>query len=298
MRLVLVIAFVISGFVALSMAFFQKTRKTYPGFGLWTAGVGLVSLGYLFYCLRGYIPEAISIFGVNAAFPLGMLLHLAGMRRFLELTPMPRLWYALPGATVILSAVFYYGYDSLGLRTLIVSIAVAAIHFALAFLIFSKPLRPRSMFYGVIGYLLALAGVITLGRGIWSFADSQFQVLAGSPVHLIFFVSVVVLQLGEDLAFIMLNSQRLESELMEAEAGLKLKIGELQQALAEVKTLSGLLPICFNCKKIRDDQGYWQAVEHFIREHHSQVEFSHGICPECLQKLYPEFADKILSDKA
>ncbi len=62
----------------------------------------------------------------------------------------------------------------------------------------------------------------------------------------------------------------------------------LQRALAEVKTLSGLIPICSNCKKIRDDSGYWQQVEIYVRNH-SKAEFSHGLCPDCLAELYPEF---------
>ncbi len=57
-------------------------------------------------------------------------------------------------------------------------------------------------------------------------------------------------------------------------------IKELQEALAKIKTLSGLIPICAWCKKIRDDQGYWQAVEEYIQEH-SKAEFTHGMCPEC-----------------
>jgi DNA-binding NtrC family response regulator len=65
-------------------------------------------------------------------------------------------------------------------------------------------------------------------------------------------------------------------------------IRELQQALAEVKTLSGLLPICASCKKIRDDKGYWSQIEVYIRDH-SQAEFSHGLCPDCAKKLYPEY---------
>jgi len=64
-------------------------------------------------------------------------------------------------------------------------------------------------------------------------------------------------------------------------------ITELQKALAEVKTLSGLLPICSGCKKIRDDHGYWNRIESFISEH-SDAEFSHGICPECAQKYFPD----------
>lgn len=64
-------------------------------------------------------------------------------------------------------------------------------------------------------------------------------------------------------------------------------IAELKKALEEIKTLSGFLPICASCKKIRDDQGYWKQIEVYISEH-SEAEFSHGICPECAQKLYPD----------
>lgn len=67
-------------------------------------------------------------------------------------------------------------------------------------------------------------------------------------------------------------------------------IGELQEALSKVKTLSGLLPICASCKRIRDDRGYWNQIEAYIRDR-SDAEFSHGICPECKKKLYPEFCD-------
>jgi CheY-like chemotaxis protein len=65
-------------------------------------------------------------------------------------------------------------------------------------------------------------------------------------------------------------------------------IGELQDALAKVKTLSGLLPICAGCKKIRDDSGYWNQIEDYIRRH-SDVDFTHGLCPECAKKLYPQY---------
>jgi PAS domain S-box-containing protein len=67
---------------------------------------------------------------------------------------------------------------------------------------------------------------------------------------------------------------------------------QLQKALAEVKQLSGLLPICASCKKIRDDKGYWNQIESYIRDH-SEAEFSHGICPECMKKLYPGFDESV-----
>ena len=62
--------------------------------------------------------------------------------------------------------------------------------------------------------------------------------------------------------------------------------GELKKALDKVNTLSGMLPICAHCKKIRDDQGYWNQVEVYIKNH-SDAEFTHGICPDCVAKLFP-----------
>ncbi|MCX8037054.1 MAG: PAS domain S-box protein [Candidatus Sumerlaeia bacterium] len=68
-------------------------------------------------------------------------------------------------------------------------------------------------------------------------------------------------------------------------------IMELKEALAKVKQLSGLLPICASCKNVRDDQGYWTQIEAYIRDH-SEADFTHGLCPECMKKLYPEYADR------
>jgi PAS domain S-box-containing protein len=66
---------------------------------------------------------------------------------------------------------------------------------------------------------------------------------------------------------------------------------ELQEAVSQVKTLSGLLPICASCKKIRDDKGYWNQIETYVRDH-SDAKFSHSICPDCAKRLYPEFYEE------
>ena len=67
----------------------------------------------------------------------------------------------------------------------------------------------------------------------------------------------------------------------------------IQQQLDEIKTLRGILPICSHCKKVRDDKGYWETIESYISAH-SEAEFSHGLCPKCIEALYPESADKII----
>lgn len=79
------------------------------------------------------------------------------------------------------------------------------------------------------------------------------------------------------------SNERLHDEITRR----KELIQELQSALGDIKTLSGLLPICASCKKIRDDGGYWNQIEVFIREH-SDAEFSHSVCPECIEQLYPD----------
>ena len=77
------------------------------------------------------------------------------------------------------------------------------------------------------------------------------------------------------------------SERKKVEVEREKLVSELQEALGKVKTLSGLLPICMHCKKIRDDKGYWNQIESYIHEH-SDAEFSHSICKECAEKYYPD----------
>ena len=79
----------------------------------------------------------------------------------------------------------------------------------------------------------------------------------------------------------------------ELERRVKERTAELETSLASVKTLSGLIPICASCKKIRNDQGYWQRVEEYVSAH-STADFSHGICPECMKKMYPEQYEQYL----
>jgi PAS domain S-box-containing protein len=78
------------------------------------------------------------------------------------------------------------------------------------------------------------------------------------------------------------------TERKKAETERERLITELQNALADIKTLSGLVPICANCKKIRDDQGYWTQLEAYIQDR-SEAQFSHSICPDCAAKLYPNY---------
>lgn len=119
----------------------------------------------------------------------------------------------------------------------------------------------------------------TLGKG--------FEVLA----TLFFLTSVYLLVLAFDGALLRLSkeAQRLREEVVErrrAEREREEVIGQLQESLAQVKTLRGLLPLCSSCKRIRDSEGGWNDLTTFIKER-SEADFSSSLCPDCTQKLYP-----------
>ncbi len=92
--------------------------------------------------------------------------------------------------------------------------------------------------------------------------------------------------LGKVKIFLELYSQKLQLEKT---------VSELEKALSEIKTLSGLIPICSSCKKIRDDSGFWTNVEHYIAAR-SDVDFSHAICPDCMKKEYPKIYAKLKAE--
>ena len=95
---------------------------------------------------------------------------------------------------------------------------------------------------------------------------------------------------GEAVQYVHVSRDITERKKIEAER--EKLISDLREALSKVRTLSGLIPICASCKKIRDDQGYWHQVEVYVSEH-TQADFSHSICEECARKLYPEmYKDK------
>jgi PAS domain S-box-containing protein len=103
-------------------------------------------------------------------------------------------------------------------------------------------------------------------------------------------VSSVVFQLPDGTARTCMIIRDI-SEQKAAREERELLISELQEALSRVKSLSGLLPICASCRKIRDKQGAWHDLEIYIRNH-TEADFSHGICPDCRRTLYPETLPK------
>ena len=118
-----------------------------------------------------------------------------------------------------------------------------------------------------------MASVPVYGWGMQSPLNTYYRVIAMAVCLII--LSLLFIQNKE-----MIRRKKAEEKRIET-------IVELKKALSEVKTLSGLIPICSHCKKIRDDKGYWTQIESYIHEH-SEADFSHGICQECAEKYYPD----------
>jgi len=150
---------------------------------------------------------------------------------------------------------------------------------------------------GLIGYAPLFAQHQTLAE---IFLD--WRVILGQSINYVLVLGGCSILLW-NLRFVLEKSERLRSE---ANRSLQLEIAErvrsekekeelivkLQTSLDQVKTLQGLLPICMNCKKIRDDKGYWQQVEIYLHEHSPELQFSHGLCPECAEAMFPSEAAK------
>jgi hypothetical protein len=149
--------------------------------------------------------------------------------------------------------------------------------------------------YPVIGFVLLVNNY---------FLPYEYVRYSGSAYEMLFFLSFVVL--GYVLVFAGVSSA---SQIMSLQYDLEMKardiserkraameqekiISELREAVSQVKQLSGLLPICASCKKIRNDQGEWEQLESYIGQR-SKADFSHAICPECASKLYPEYRKKV-----
>lgn len=121
-------------------------------------------------------------------------------------------------------------------------------------------------------YLISILSAI-----VWFLAD-MYSSHPYSSVFFAFWNTLIRL-----LSFLLLAyaASKIRSLLMKERETTK----ALRDALSQIKTLRGLIPICASCKKIRDDKGYWNILESYIQEH-SEAEFSHGICPDCMEKLY------------
>jgi hypothetical protein len=123
-----------------------------------------------------------------------------------------------------------------------------------------------------------------------------FDTLILNLMVCVLITGVVIVLTGFTLHSYQKTTQKQQTEIEKHHHELFEQNTHLETALSEVKTLSGLLPICASCKKIRDDKGHWEDLERYIKAR-SEADFTHGICPDCMHELYPEFRQKPKKDE-
>ncbi len=297
MKLLLITSATLNVFMAMTMAMFYFSRKTFPGFGIWMAGVAATAMTYCALAFRGSIPYELSVFLTNLFWPLTGLLYFDGLRRFLGLPKLPVGTYVIPVLVAVHALSTFYYLNSGAWRTVVISAAFSIPHGLTAWLSLREYFRVKSIFLLLLGLETSLATAVAMGRALFNLTIANFEFMVSLNSELLFFITFTVLELVICFSFIMLNTEWFEKDLLATQSALESNIRQLEKTLTEVKTLRGLLPICSNCKKIRDDGNAWVPMEVYVRDR-TEADFSHGICPDCMRKLYPKYADSILSDSA
>ena len=277
----------------LALVLFEKTKVVHP----FSNGNG-----FLKFILLSVMPACLA-----TAWMLLLALQLGGLVPPLEVNIFA--WRSLSlsladalGMFVVVPAVFAFrgfrlsDFRSREVRDVIILVTFLVVSSWLTFHHFGQ-IRylaiPLMLFVAIRGGLrgasvgllvLSLYAIVATSRGMGPFVEAD-------PV--ISFVTIItyLICLGLPSFFAAIVWEGLKREQETLEDRVRERTRDLQSALDQIKELRGILPICSSCKKIRDDQGYWNQLESFISDH-SNAEFSHGICPDCAVKLYPEYVNK------
>jgi hypothetical protein len=285
------ILFVSSGIyliLAGTMAVASVLLKKYRGPVYWAIGACGWSLFTSLLYLQGWISPWITLILPNVPVIVSLCFVSHGLVVFLG--ERQRLWFYMAACLLSLIGSVYFRvfHNSFQARVVIASLTQSVILGDLVLLLFKKQKYHKEPSYLFALFSCLVPALVYAVRAIVaSVVPAPHDLLQAQwffSSTLVFYpLSAIVLC----LSFILLASSRFARELEQGRLQLLETNQQLSEALANVKTLSGLLPICANCKKIRDDQGYWQQIETYIRDR-SAATFTHSICPTCAEKLYSQ----------
>jgi hypothetical protein len=255
----------------LYMAHVLRTRKTYPGFPQWTIASLCLFAAMVLIGLRDVTPAWASIVGGNTLAVGSIVLVDRGVGLFMGRSP-SRAWAVFPVlACVAISIFFTYFRPDVRARIILISLLtmLATVHCIAS----ARAPRARQPGRSTTWLVASLGGLAAWWAArivlTWIYEGATHDFLSASVVQGVSLVVFCAANIAIFLGLLVLHQQRIESDLT--------------QALEEVRTLQGIIPICSHCKKIRDDRGAWNQLEEYISRH-SGAEFSHGYCPECFQR--------------
>lgn len=281
-RTLVLVASVAAGATAvLFLIIGRPQRRVAPELSLWAAAFASNAVGLTLIYLRGRIPAVVSFSVANLMILAAAQLLLVGLDAF---AGRPRLRHhaAYFGAAAVALLVARRGAYELFAGTLSVVLFVPSVALCVRLVWMPRPgMRAER---AVLMVLFALEAVLLAVRGIGAaLGHRQATLFVPTPPTILLYFGVILapMLVGPALLALVGRREQLAKEQV---------IGELTTALAEVRTLRGLLPICAGCKQIRDGDGAWTSVEAYVARH-SDAEFTHGICPTCAARLYPEDGD-------
>ena len=277
----------IAFFMASALLFYRVNYRTYPGYERFLGSTFVVAMAYASLMLRAPMPPWLGIVLTNALLLLAGVLRLDGVLRFTRNRKLKKIYYGLPVTIIPVLMVLYFVKDDIVLRNLVISIFIALFSTIISMAFYRSRTKENRSLYMVAASLFFVYGFFALIRASLWLLDPQGTLFIAGIKHQLYFLVITVFEVGVGITWVMMNNQRLEAELMASRDNLRETVSKLEEAMSEIKTLSGIIPICMHCKEIRDDQGYWNQIEKFICEH-SEAEFSHSICPDCAKKHYPD----------
>jgi hypothetical protein len=266
----------------------HKLRFSVQGTLFWAYGCFMAACALILTAFRGILPDFITIVIANTVIVYNYGLIWSGTRIFLQRSSLLQITLTTP--LVISPFLFWYSEvsPSLKVRTLLVFTMIIIFSTTIAYELLKTSKETNGIAQRFTGYVFAsnaLFLLVLFTPMVLGYHNEFYLKSGGLPVGLYLWSFIFVF--GATFGMIMMISEKLEEGLRRAETNLHIEKQNLQKTLSEVKTLRGFLPICSYCRKIRDDKGYWNQIESYIHEH-SDTEFSHGICPECSKKLYPD----------
>ncbi|MBI5770775.1 MAG: hypothetical protein HZA93_23560 [Verrucomicrobia bacterium] len=265
---------IIIGAILASLAtHYWRERRQSGVLACWAVAAWVLTVADVLFAARPLLPHALGRLLPTLCVTIGQAVLLLGAQRTVGMAPRWR-WLG----------------------------AVVAVHAAglVGFLFVESPSNFRMVFNGLVWGSLSVASALCLRRGAGYFWQSMFSPATAFLAHAVFHA----VRIGLALVFAAYGWKTASASLqvlgdLEVSffmvalfvglliAHLKLRHEELMRAQVEVETLTGLLPICAWCKKVRDDDGYWRQVEEYFARH-SRLKFTHGVCVDCMDKLKEE----------
>lgn len=277
MRTIIFVSGITSLILFACMLYIRRKQRTYEGFICWIFAALVNSTGLFLLSLRDILPDFLTIIAGNTFIIFSVVLISAGLSRFAGVRPYSKFYSLLMLLFVALYSYFTYfrpvfiyrSFVFYSFQALLCIVIVIIVHRDLP-----RVLHKKS--YVLYWFLiLSLAWPFFLIFSHFFEAQMEADLIMAGLSHQITFLGSIAAYIVLVIALIVLTAQRVEEEMIEAKK--------------EIKTIAGFIPICASCKKIRDDKGSWNQMEAYLSQH-ADLQFSHGLCPECMKKMYPEEA--------